>query len=372
MMDSEIAFSDDDTEEANSSRDSAYFGYYSMLTNQQNMLEDTVRTGVYHWAILQNHSDFKDSVILDVGTGTGILCFFAAHAGARQVYGVEASEIAEIADILVRENNLIDHIKVIRGRIEEIDLDEKVDVIISEPMGVLLLHERMIESFIIARDRFLKPNGKMFPSEGSIFLAPFTDQALYLEWLNKLKFWETKDFYGIDFSSILKLARNHIFGEPIVGLIDPRILMAAAAEKRFDFLTVSISSLQEFIIPLVFDIFYTGIIHGIAGWFDVTFNGTDTRSFLSTSPHGPATHWQQIRFLFLKPIAVNVGQRITGTAYFYANNKRSYNIYVHCKLEGTNIITEQKYKLDEQQYHFAANSDIQQIPQQFNLYPADV
>ena len=39
----------------------------------------------------------------------------------------------------------------------------KVDVLISEPMGTFLVNERMIETYLYARDHFLKPGGKMFP-----------------------------------------------------------------------------------------------------------------------------------------------------------------------------------------------------------------
>ena len=39
----------------------------------------------------------------------------------------------------------------------------KVDVLVSEPMGTLLVNERMLETYIFARDRFLKPGGRMFP-----------------------------------------------------------------------------------------------------------------------------------------------------------------------------------------------------------------
>ena len=41
-------------------------------------------------------------------------------------------------------------------------------MLVSEPMGTLLLNERMIESYLHARDRFLKPGGKMFPCLGRI------------------------------------------------------------------------------------------------------------------------------------------------------------------------------------------------------------
>lgn len=58
--------------------------YYGMIKNQQNMLEDYVRTGGYHNAIVGNSRDFKDKVVLDVGAGSGILSMFAALAGAKK------------------------------------------------------------------------------------------------------------------------------------------------------------------------------------------------------------------------------------------------------------------------------------------------
>lgn len=46
---------------------------------------------------------------------------------------------------------------------EEISIPEKVDVLISEPIGTLLVNERMLETYLYARDHFLKPQGRMFP-----------------------------------------------------------------------------------------------------------------------------------------------------------------------------------------------------------------
>lgn len=36
--------------------------FYGYLSQQQNMMQDYVRTGTYQRAILQNHTDFKDKV----------------------------------------------------------------------------------------------------------------------------------------------------------------------------------------------------------------------------------------------------------------------------------------------------------------------
>ena len=55
------------------------------------MLKDSVRTGSYRNAIVNNPHLFKDKVVLDVGCGTGILSMFAAKAGAKHVVGVRCS-----------------------------------------------------------------------------------------------------------------------------------------------------------------------------------------------------------------------------------------------------------------------------------------
>lgn len=51
------------------------------------------------------------------------------------------------------------------SKVEELRLDddELVDVLVSEPMGTLLVNERMLETYLYARDHFLKPGGKLFP-----------------------------------------------------------------------------------------------------------------------------------------------------------------------------------------------------------------
>lgn len=73
---------------------------------QKEMLEDHKRTGAYYTAIMQNQAQFKDKVVLDVGAGSGILAIFAAQAGARKVYAVEATAVAQHARRLVQHNRV--------------------------------------------------------------------------------------------------------------------------------------------------------------------------------------------------------------------------------------------------------------------------
>uniref|UniRef100_A0A9J7XMT6 Coactivator-associated arginine methyltransferase 1, like n=1 Tax=Cyprinus carpio carpio TaxID=630221 RepID=A0A9J7XMT6_CYPCA len=140
----------------------------------QNMLQDYLRTSTYQKAILLNDVDFKDKVVLDVGCGTGILSFFAVQAGAKKAYAVEASSVAKYAETLVKSNNLSKKITVLSGKIEEVSCSEKVDVIISEPIGYMLLHERMLESYLHAKS-WLKPKGLYTEQQSPHF--PQRDQS---------------------------------------------------------------------------------------------------------------------------------------------------------------------------------------------------
>lgn len=57
---------------------------YAYLYHQKDMLEDHKRTGSYYNACMQNRAQFAGKVVLDVGTGSGILAIFAAKAGGQQ------------------------------------------------------------------------------------------------------------------------------------------------------------------------------------------------------------------------------------------------------------------------------------------------
>jgi predicted RNA methylase len=94
---------------------------------------------------------------MDVGTGSGILAIFSAAAGARKVYAIEASSAIRYANVLVKQHNLEEKIILINKKIEEISQNElePVDIIISEPLGVMLVNERMLESFLLARDKYI-------------------------------------------------------------------------------------------------------------------------------------------------------------------------------------------------------------------------
>ncbi|PSS31719.1 Protein arginine N-methyltransferase [Actinidia chinensis var. chinensis] len=176
------------------------------------MLCDRVRMDSYYNAVFDNKHHFDGKIVLDVGTGSGILAIWAGQAGARKVYQVEATKMSEHPRELVKANNLQDVVEVIEGSIEDVTLPEKVDVIISEWMGYFLLRESMFDSVICARDRWLKPTGVMYPSNARMWLAPMRSRLAgqkMSDYEGAMGDWlcfsdETKTYYGVDMSVLTK------------------------------------------------------------------------------------------------------------------------------------------------------------------------
>ncbi|KAG0350728.1 hypothetical protein BGZ54_003665, partial [Gamsiella multidivaricata] len=277
---------------------------------------------------------------------SGILSYFAVQAGAKKVYAIEASDMAQKMKKLIRAASLPpgkskneflkDKVEVIQAKIEDPEVDApKVDTIISEPIGVLLVHERMIESFIYARDKFLKPGGHLFPNKGTMYLAPFTDAGLFTETMGRARFWEQTTFHGVDLTPLYPDAKAELFNQPVVGHFEPKSLLAVPTPGfdgfEFDFNTITMQSLRDFVVPISWTAQYTGLMHGVAGWFDLLFSGNPLSAAsqpieMSTAPHAEKTHWQQVRFMFREPLAVNSGQAIRGWMHCVVNDMRSYTV----------------------------------------------
>ncbi|XP_076027709.1 histone-arginine methyltransferase CARM1-like [Genypterus blacodes] len=299
----------------------------AQLSQQQALLQDYQRTATSQRAFLANETDFRDKVVLDVCCGSGLLSVFAVQAGASRVYAVESVPMSQCAQVLVQSNSLSDRISVLEGDVRDISCPDMVDIIVSEPMGYMLLNEKVMESFLYAR-KWLKPNGLMFPSFGDLHLAPFSDEQLYIEHHARASFWQQRSFYGVNLSALHAVAVDEFFRQPIVDAFDVQILMARSVKHCINFLEAKEEDLYRMEIPFVFTLLQPGLVHGLAFWFDVAYLGSKSTVWLSTAPSEPLTRWCQVRCLLQTPLFAKLGQTLSGTVLLAINKRQTYDIHI--------------------------------------------
>ena len=295
---------------------------------------------------MNNAHLFKGKTVLDVGCGTGILCMFAAKAGAKKVYGLECASIYNQAVEIVAQNGFSNTITLIQGKVEDIHEKvtaqliadtgaAKVDIIISEWMGYFLLYESMLDTVIYARDKWLAPGGALFPDKAQLFVCALEDGE-YRE--RKLEFWN--NVYGFDMTCIKQLAQL----EPLVDCADPEQVMSDSAQLlEIDLYTTTKEAL-DFQSDFTLTANRTDYTHALCCYFNVEFSRTTNKLKMSTGPKSKYTHWKQVIFYLDSPLIVNAGEKITGRFRVKRNDKnpRDLDIDIACKFDGK----QQKYEQD--------------------------
>lgn len=263
---------------------------------QREMIEDDVRLSRYATAIAQvvEHND----VVVDLGTGTGILAFLAIQAGARKVYAIERANIIEVAKKNAELNGFLDKIEFIKGDSRFINLPEKADCLISEVLGHFALEENMLDAIMDARNRFLSSDGKVIPKSVQLFFAPAYVEHIYDR---EITAWEKRKA-GFDMSAGRELAVNNVYLEKINA---KDLVGTGQLAAHIDIANVSNLSVRA---QATFAINNKAIINGFTGWFNAELTSD---VFINTSPSSADTHWKQCFFPLSRPCEVSSGEFIT-------------------------------------------------------------
>ncbi|EAY18374.1 arginine N-methyltransferase, putative [Trichomonas vaginalis G3] len=285
---------------------------YSFSEIHDEMINDEIRTLTYNKAILDNKNEFKDKIVVDVGAGTGILSLFAAQAGAKKVYAIECTEIANIAEKIIKDNNFENIITIVRGRANEITLPEKVDIIISEWMGYSLYYEVMLPAVLNIRDRYLKPDGKILPSHANLYLNIVENPEFRY---TKLNSWES--IYDLNFTSF----KDFIISRPYIDYVDKS--MVASQDSLISSINIRDCTEKDIFFESSFKFVLSRnvLMDGFTTWFDALFLDCKNQIKLSTSPYTKETHWKSTIFYLNDPIELQTGDIIEGLIKFRPHEK---------------------------------------------------
>ncbi|KAK4749373.1 hypothetical protein SAY87_026822 [Trapa incisa] len=300
-----------------------YFDSYSHFGIHEEMLKDGVRTRTYQNVIYQNKFLFKDKVVLDVGAGTGILSLFCAKAGAKHVYAIECSHMADMAREIVVANGLSNAITVLKGKVEELELPvAKVDIIISEWMGYFLLFENMLNTVLYARDKWLNNDGLVLPDKASLYLTAIED-AEYKD--DKIEFWN--NVYGFDMSCIKKQAMM----EPLVDTVDQNQIVTNCQLLKTMDISKMTSGDASFTAPFKLVAERDDYIHAMVAYFDVSFTRCHKLTGFSTGPRSRSTHWKQTVLYLEDVITICEGEAVTGSLTVAPNKKNPRDVDIKLK-----------------------------------------
>ncbi len=179
------------------------------------MLNDRTRTGQYLEAIRRVVR--PGDVVVDLGTGTGILALAAARAGARRVYAIEAGRVGDTAGAMFEANGYSHVIRLVRGWSTTVSIPERANVLVSEIIGDEPLGERVLESTLDARKRLLAADARFVPRRVEIIIqavaVPRSVQADRRMFAGTASRWH--DWYGFDFARVDEAARDQRHEFPV-------------------------------------------------------------------------------------------------------------------------------------------------------------
>lgn len=226
-----------------------------VLEDHIGFLADAPRVDAYRRAI---HATVRPGdVVVDVGTGTGVLAFMACEAGAARVYAIEQGPIVGLARKLARANGYEDRIHFIREHASRAQLPEKADVVVSDLVGEFAFEAGLFDVLTDARARWLKADGRTIPAAITLYLAPIESASLR----HRLRFVDERPA-GFDMTPLAEHARNtayHIFPSADSLLSVPVVV----AQYQLPLAVHPVINAQITVTAA-----RDGTIDALAGWFD--------------------------------------------------------------------------------------------------------
>ena len=259
------------------------------------MIADKVRIGAYLEAL--RGAVKPGSIVLDLGTGTGICALIACSLGAGRVYAIEPSQAIQVAREVARDSGFADRIEFIQDISTHVSLPESADVMVSDLRGILPLFRHHLPAIIDARRRLLAADGAMIPQRDDLYVAVVEAADNYEKIVGP---W-TEDGDGID----LRAARKFVVNRWRSANFDQAQLLTApvrwASLNYSDITTANAAGTVEARVER------SGTAHGLALWFDTVLH--DEVGF-SNAPGQEELVYGRAFFPFPEAVALAAGDAV--------------------------------------------------------------
>ena len=271
------------------------------ISHYGNMYMNKARMNAYAAAL--RDAVTPNSVVLDIGAGTGIFALLACRYGARRVYAIDPDDAINLAREVGATNGYSDRLTCIQSLSTKADLPERADVIISDLSGLLPLFGQHIPAIIDARDRFLVPGGALIAQQDHLRAAIIAASAYYHKLIQP---WG-ENLFGLDLSAGWPLVAN-----TYSSLADKqaKLLTPPSNLGVVDYRTITDSNMDG---ELAWTMDQPGTGHGAAVWFDrIVADGIK----ISNEPSAPETVntsdiYGQAFFPWPNPVDLEPGDRVS-------------------------------------------------------------
>jgi protein arginine N-methyltransferase 1 len=258
------------------------------------MLQDFDRVDRYREAI---HAVVRPGdVVLDIGTGTGLLAYYACQAGARHVYAIDDGPILALARELSQANGFDDRITFFKDVSYRVTLPERADVLVTETLWNFGIGEGMIGFLADARKRLLKPGARIVPTSVDLYLAPLEHPGLH-----RMITQMPEDRHGLEFAAMRAYATNQV----IIPRVDPSGFLTTPAHLTR--IELDEGADANFGVDVAFRAERSGVLHALAGWFESEL-APGVR--LGNAPPAARSNWAQAVFPLERPIELEAGAEI--------------------------------------------------------------
>lgn len=266
------------------------------------MIADRVRMDAYARALRQ--AVRPGSVVLDIGTGTGIFALLACQLGARRVYAVEPDDAIQVAREIAAANGYAEKIEFIQDLSTQVTLRERVNLIVCDLGGLLPLFKNHIPSIVDARQRFLAPGGMLIPQLDAVWAVVVEAPELYERFTEA---WDDRR-YGLDMEAARRIVINTWRRDRFTS---KHLLVPPQCWATLDYGSVTSPDIRA---KVSWTVTRPGTAHGLGIWFDRTL-AEDVR--FSNAPGVPESNlpviYSNVFFPWSRPVALDVGDTVSAT-----------------------------------------------------------